>query len=81
MTESEIYSGLIDVFHETFRGESLTLTPQTSAAHLKGWDSIKMINLILGVERHFDIRLHSREVDKLRTVVDFAELVKRKTTA
>ncbi|WP_428390534.1 acyl carrier protein [Lichenicoccus sp.] len=78
MTDAEIHAGLTEVFHEAFGDDSLVLTPQTSAADVKGWDSVKMVSIILGVEQHFDIRLRSREVDRLKNVGDLAALVKTK---
>ena len=78
MTEAEIYAGLAEVFHEAFGDDRLVLTPQMSAADVKGWDSVKMVSIILGVEQHFDIRLRSREVDRLKSVGDLAALVKSK---
>ncbi len=81
MTEAEIYAGLTEVFHEVFGDDGLVLTPQTSAEQVEGWDSIKMVSIILGVEQHFGIRLRSREVDRLANVGDLAELVKSKQAA
>ena len=78
MTDDEIYAGLAEVFHNAFGDSTLALTPQTSAAQVPGWDSVKMVTIILGVEQHFDIKLRSREVDKLKTVGDLADLVKIK---
>ncbi len=79
MTEAEIYSGLTEVFHETFGDDRMVLTPQTNAEQVKGWDSVKMVSIILGVEQHFSIKLRSREVDRLKNVGDLAALVKSKT--
>ena len=81
MTEAQIYSGLTEVFHEVFGDDSLRLTPQTSASDVKGWDSVKMVSIILGVEQHFSVKLRSREVDKLGTVGDLADLLKAKLAA
>ena len=78
MTDAEIYAGLTEVFHEAFGDDSLVLTPQTAADQVPGWDSVKMVSIILGVEQHFDVRLRSREVDRLRNVGDLADLVKIK---
>ena len=75
MTDTEIFAGLTEVFHEAFGDDSLVLTPQTSAEHVKGWDSVKMVSIILGVEQHFDVKLRWREVDKLRNVGDLGVFV------
>ena len=81
MTEAEIYAELTDLFHDVFSDDSLVLTPQTSAEQVAGWDSVKMVTIILGVEQRFDVRLRSREVDKLKNVGDLAALVKSKQEA
>ena len=81
MDDPAIYAGLTEVFHEVFGDDSLALDPDTAASSVAGWDSIRMVSIILGVERHFGVRLRSREVDKLRNVGDLAELVRIKTAA
>jgi len=81
VTEAEIYAGLTEVFHDTFGDANLVLTPQLAADQVPGWDSVKMVTIILGVEQRFDVRLRSREVDKLKNVGDLAELVKTKKAA
>jgi acyl carrier protein len=78
MTEAEIYAGLTELFHDAFGDASLVLTPELSADQVAGWDSVKMVTIILGVEQRFDVRLRSREVDRLKNVGDLAELVKIK---
>ena len=78
MTEAEIYAGLAEVFQDVFGDSELALMPQTSADDVPGWDSVRMVTIILGVEQRFDVRLRSREVDRLRNVGDLAELVMRK---
>ena len=81
MTDAEIYAGLTELFHDVFGDDSIVLTPQTSAEQVRGWDSVKMVTIILGVEQHFDVKLRSREVDRLKNVGDLAELVKSKKAA
>ena len=81
MTDDEIHAGLTELFHDVFGDATLVLTPLTSAADVPGWDSVKMVSIVLGVEQRFDIRLRSREVDRLRNVGDLAELVKLKKAA
>lgn len=71
-----IYAALDTIFRDLFDDDALTLTPQTTADQVPGWDSMKMVSIILAVERHFAIRLRSRDVDRLKTVGDLAELVR-----
>ncbi len=81
MTDADIQAGLTAVFHEVFGDDSLVLRPETSAETVSGWNSIRMVSIILATEQQFGIRLRSREVDKLRNVGDLAELVRIKTLA
>lgn len=81
MTDAEIYAGLTGLFHDVFSDESIVLTPQTTADQVAGWDSVKMVTIILGVEQRFDVKLRSREVDKLKNVGDLADLVRSKRAA
>lgn len=75
MDEDEIYAALTAIFRKLFRDPSMTLAPTLSAKDVQGWDSIKMIKVILAVEEHFDIRLLGRETDALRNVRDLVALI------
>ena len=77
-TEAEIYDGLTEIFHEVFGDDGIVLTPQTTASDVTGWDSVRMVTIILSVEQHFHVKLRSREVDQLKNVGDMAALVKTK---
>lgn len=81
MADVAIYAGLTEVFHEVFGDDRLVLDAATAAESVPGWDSIRMVSIVLAVEQHFGVRLRSREVDKLRNVGDLAELVRIKTAA
>ncbi len=81
MTDAEIYAGLTELFRGIFADEGMVLTPQTSADQVAGWDSVKMVTIILGVEQHFGVRLRSREVDRLKNVGDLAGLVRTRQAA
>jgi acyl carrier protein len=81
VTEDEIYNRLNEVFRVSFGNQSIALQPQTTAADINGWDSTRMILLILAVEAKFGIRIRNREVDALRSVGDFVKLIQAKTGA
>ena len=77
-TEAAIYEGLTEVVHDVFGDDTLTLTPTLSAEQVPGWDSVRMVTIILGVEQRFGVKLRSREVDQLKNVGDLARLVQAK---
>ena len=80
-SDAEIYQGLTQVLQDVFGDPSLVATPELSADQVPGWDSVRMINIILAVEQHFGIRLRSKEIDQLKTVGDLAGLVSTKLAA
>ena len=77
-SETEIYGALTEIFHDVFMRDDITLTPETSARDIKGWDSFKQIEIILGVEDRFGIKLNTRELDSLRNVGDLAAVIANK---
>ena len=46
-TEDEIYAGLTTIFHDVLLRDDLVLTPTLSADQVEGWDSFRMIDIIL----------------------------------
>ena len=48
---------------------------ETIAAEIPGWDSLNHINVILAVEKHFNVRLKSVEILKLKNIGDLQRLV------
>ncbi|SFU57226.1 acyl carrier protein [Methylobacterium sp. 174MFSha1.1] len=80
MTEGAALAALAPLFEEVF-GEPVPLTPELTAEDVEGWDSTRMIELVIAVEAHFGIKLTTREVDGLSRVGDLAALVARKACA
>ncbi len=50
-----------------------------TAKDVEGWDSLKMVIIIMAVEERFDIQMRTSEMDALRCVGDFISLIERKT--
>jgi acyl carrier protein len=81
MTNDDILARLTPIFRATFGDESLTLHPAMTARDVEGWDSAKMVTIILAVEDEFSIRMRSRDIDALRSVGDFVTLIRRLASA
>ncbi len=75
MIEADLYAIIRDVLGD----ESLELSRESSAYDVPGWDSVSQVSIILGVEAHFGIRLRTRDIDRLRNVGDFVDLIAGKT--
>jgi acyl carrier protein len=78
-TESEIYSALTVIFRDVFLSDDLTLSAETSAKDVAGWDSFKQIEIIMASEERWKIRFSTRELDALRSVGDLVRIIAAKT--
>ena len=57
---------LNDVLRGVFDDESLTVTRETTADDVDGWDSMMHINLIIAVEKRFGVKFAAAEINGLK---------------
>lgn len=76
MTEPEIYSDLTTIMQDVLMHDDFVLTPDLTAKDVEGWDSFKMIEIIMAVETHFNFKVQSRQLDSLNNVGDLVTLIK-----
>jgi acyl carrier protein len=79
MANEAIYEKLTEVFQDIFLRDDLVLTPALSAKDVEGWDSFKMIEIIMATEEQFGVKLSTSEVDSLQSVGDLVTIIKAKT--
>ena len=53
-----------------------TLAPQSCQDNTPGWKSLEHMNLIVAVEEAFSIRMRTREILSVRTLLDFENAVR-----
>lgn len=58
--------------------EDYNFTDETIAPQVPGWDSLTHVNVILAVEKHYNIRLKNLEILRLKNVGDLQKLVDSK---
>ena len=56
MTREEVFAKLNEVFRDVFDDEDIVVTDETTAADIEDWDSLEHINLLVAIERSFDIK-------------------------
>ena len=78
--EDAILTKLNGIFRDVFADDSLALSRQTTAADIKGWDSLAHITLMLSVQRAFRVRLSASETSQLRDVGALIDLLRLKQT-
>lgn len=78
MTSDEIDARLTDIFREVFDDSAMTLRPDMTARDVAGWDSGRMVEILMATEEAFGITFTTREVDALASVGDLADTIARK---
>lgn len=72
------YDKLNEVFREVFDDDEISLTPETTADDIEGWDSLSHVNLIIAVEMKFDIEFTQKEIRSFSNVGEMAACVESK---
>lgn len=73
-----ILSEIEGIFRDLFDEEDITLTEQTSAADIDDWDSITHVQLLVLIEKHYNITFTSKEIQQFKTVGDIVNCIKNK---
>ena len=79
MERKEIMAELEKIFAEALQEEQVTLTDETTAADVEGWDSVSNMIIISEVERHFGLKLKLREIIRMKNVGALCDLIVEKT--
>ncbi|KWT91546.1 acyl carrier protein [Candidatus Magnetominusculus xianensis] len=66
------------IFREIFDDESIIITKQTTANDIEDWDSLTHINLIVAIEKHFNIKFALGELQSLQNVGEMLALIEEK---
>jgi acyl carrier protein len=68
------------VFQDIFDDPNLQITESMTAADVDGWDSLTHIDLIVQVEKEFNIKLSTSAIRELKNVGNFIALICAKTS-
>ena len=64
-----------EVFRSVFDDDELTVTRETTAADVEGWDSVMHVTLLINMEKAFGMKISSSSVAGLKSVGDLADLI------
>ncbi|MCQ4315822.1 acyl carrier protein [Stutzerimonas zhaodongensis] len=78
MTEADALKELTAVFHDVFDDDSIVLSPEMTANDIDGWDSQTHVMLTVAAEQRFGIKFKTAELESLRNVGHFAQVISAK---
>ena len=77
MTREEIFAQLTEIFQDVFDDDEIVLTEETTADDIEDWDSLEQINLLVAIEKQFNIKFQLADVADLENVGAMADLVEK----
>jgi acyl carrier protein len=78
VSDQPILAQVRDIIADVLDQPDLQVTPASTAENVEGWDSFNHINIVVAVEAHFGIKIHTAEIEELRNVGELVELVEKK---
>lgn len=69
------------LFREVFDRDDLVLSRGTTASEVPEWDSLMHIQVIVAAEKKFGVRFAPGEIEGLKNVGEFLDLILRKAPA
>ncbi len=75
----EILRELNTIFILVFKDEDLNISYNTTAEDIQGWDSFSNIELILDIEKRFNIHFDLKELRNMDNVGKLSEYILDKT--
>ena len=75
MTREEVFEALDEVFQDEFDDESIHVTEATVSDDIDDWDSLEHINLIVAIERRFNMKFTMGEVTGMKNVGEMVDII------
>lgn len=69
---------LQDIFRDVFDEEELEITKETTVRDIDDWDSFAQINLIIEIEKEFNIKINLEEISDLKSIKSILEIIERR---
>lgn len=75
MTRDEVFEEVRKIFRDNFDDDELAVVDETNSSDIEDWDSIEHINLVIAMEKKFDLKFNIKEVGKLANVGEMVDLI------
>ena len=68
-------STIIEIFQDILDVKKGTVSLKTTSSDIDQWDSVATVNIIVALEEEFGIKFKLEEIQTVKTVQDFVNLV------
>lgn len=75
MTREEVFEEVREIFRDNFDDDELVIVDETNSSDIEDWDSIEHINLVIAMEKRFNLKFNIKEVGKLANVGEMVDLI------
>ena len=75
VTREEVFEKITRIFREEFDDDSLIIVDETNAEDIEDWDSLAHVELVMTMEKEFNMKFNIKEVGKLKNVGEMADLI------
>ncbi len=70
---------LQNIVRELFNDATITIDENTTAADVKGWDSLNNVRLMVQIERKFGFRFKTSEIAGLKNIGELLQVIKQRS--
>lgn len=74
----ELKEKLQEVFRDVFDDDEIVIFEEMTAKDIEDWDSLMHIQLIVAIEKAFQVKFSTKDVKDIKNVGEFMELIQRK---
>lgn len=78
MERNDILKQMNKIFVDILDDEEILLKEDTTADDVEEWDSLNHIQLVVSIEKHFNIRFASKEIQSWNNIKDLVSSVQEK---
>tara|TARA_A100001015_G_C14666377_1_gene585096 strand:- start:288 stop:518 length:231 start_codon:yes stop_codon:yes gene_type:complete len=66
---------IIEIFQDILDIKKGSINLETSSSDIDEWDSVATVNIIVAIEEEFGVKFKLKDIQSLKTVKDFVELL------
>lgn len=78
MSMEEVLNQVQEIFIDVLDEEDIEIFPETTANDVEEWDSLNHIQLVVAIEKHFNIKFSASEIQSYSNVGEMCDGIKEK---